>query len=242
MRIIGSGKVRIIRLAILLTIFLSACGPGESASPTDTSASLAITTPIFTPIPPTLISPTDAPESIVVEYEDPEGDCLNYDDIANACNPLGVDILTVTISKEGPLTIVFEVASTGFEGLRALPYFGMVVAIDLDRDPTTGFTSIWPESHGIGPELVFLWAIEGGVDSGLGFSQYAPDGSTTNGDSSLVEWSVLDDNHLQVVISEELLTSQSFGIAGDFTIYGVHDFFVDGGYITFPEGALILID
>lgn len=244
MKMIPREKFRMIAMVALLTVFLSACSTGESASPTDPPA------PTPPPLPATFtaVSPTDTPaptptsEAIVVEYEDPEGDCLDNNNLPTACTPLGVDILTVTITEASPLTIVIELAGDGFAGLNALNSFGVIIGIDIDRDLTTGHTSFWPEFHGLGPDLEIRWNNEAGEVSTQFVTHFAPDGATSEGDASLVVWTVLDDNHLQVVISDALITSTSIGISGDLFTGDLYDHFVDGGHVTFPEGEVVLVE
>jgi len=155
-----------------------------------------------------------------------------------ACSPLGVDILTVTISESSPLTIVLEVPEPEFEELRAGGIFGVTHRIDLDRDPTTGNTSFWLEFHLLGPDIEVHWSEENGEVVAEGVTLYAPDGAMIEGDASLALWTVLDDTHIQVVLSDEWADSPSVAIAGELFTPALYDHFVDGGHVTFPEGEV----
>ena len=234
-------KFRAFGLAALVAISLSACGGGEEVVPPDTPEPPSLP-PTFTPAPPTdTPAPTPTPEPIVVEYEDPEGDCLDNNNVPTACIPLGVDILSVTITQESPLTIVIELAGDGVAGLTELDSWGVIIGIDLDRDLTTGYTSFWPEFHGLGPDLDIGYSNRGGsVNQNV--RHYAPDGTRSDGDAGLAVWTILDDNHIQVVISDELITSASFGISGDVFVSNLYDHFVDNGHLTFPEGEVVLVE
>ena len=241
MNIFVPSKFRIVGLAAMLIILLSACGSAESTSPTDTPAPPP-PEPTSTSVPPTETpAPTPTPEDDGVVYEDPGSDCLDNGNVPTACVPLGVDILTVTITQESPLTIVIELAADGRAGVAEGDTLGVIFGIDLDRDMTTGYTSFWPELHGIGPDLDILWTDRGGFVS-QNVRLYAADGTRTDGDASLTVWTWLDDNHVQVVISDELLTSASFGISGDVYVTDLYDHFVDNGHLTFPEGEVILVE
>ncbi|MCH8094355.1 MAG: hypothetical protein IH953_07155 [Chloroflexi bacterium] len=240
-----------IRKLTLLVVFLaiaglvSACQSAASDPAVDDSPPTSPPPePTSAPALPTEIPPTSTPsasptpEPSVVKYEDPEGDCLNNANVPTACSPLGVDILTVTISEASPLTIIMEVAEPGFEELRAGGIFGVTHGIDLDRDPTTGNTSFWPEFHLLGPDIEVHWFEENGEVVAEGVTFYAPDGTMTEGDASLAVWTVLDDTHIQVVLSDELVDSPSVAIAGDLFTPALYDHFVDGGHVTFPEGEV----
>jgi len=234
-------KIRTIGLLLLLSILVAACGSADSAAPTDAPEAAATQTPA----PPTNMpapSPTPEPEPDFVEYVDPEGDCLDNNNAPTACFPFGVDILTVTISRESPLTIVLEIAEDGFDVLRAFGFYGVIFGIDLDQDATTGNTSFWPGFHGIGPDIEIHYFEEDGEVVAQGVTHYAPEGRETEGNADLVAWTVLDNNHIQLVLSEELVPDQSFSISGDLFTPDLYDHFVDDGHLTFPEGEVILVD
>ena len=233
-------RTYLIGLLLLFSILLSACGSADSPAPSEAPPEAEPTDP---PVPPTdtpAPSPTPAPE--LVEYTDPEGDCLDNNNNATACTPLGVDILNVTISRESPLTIVLEIAGDGFDGLRANGNFGVIFGIDLDQDLSTGHTSFWPGFHGIGPDIEVHYFEEDGVVVASGVTHYAPGGTETEGDASLITWTVLDNNHIQLVISEELVPDKPFSISGDLFTPDLYDHFVDGGHLTFPAGEVNLVN
>ena len=232
---------------LTLAMILAACGAEATDAPAgDAADEPAAAEPTEPPATPTEVPPTSTPaatptpEPLVVVYEDPEGDCLDNNNVPAPCIPTGVDILSATISEESPLTIVLEVVSPGFEELRSGGIFGMTYGIDLDQDPTTGHTAFWPDFHVLGPDLELHWFEDGGEVVAQGVSHYAPDGTMTEGDASLATWTVLDETHLQVVISDELITSPSFGLAGDLFTPNVYDHFVDEGHVTYPDGEVVL--
>lgn len=135
---------------------------------------------------------------------------------------------------------MIEIAEPGFKELRTNGIFGATFEIDVDRDPTTEHTSFWPEFHLLSPDIEVHWLEENGEVVAEGVTHYAPDGTMTEGDASLAVWTVVDDTHLQVVLSDRLIDSASIGIAGDLFTSLIHDHFVDNGHITFPGGDVIL--
>lgn len=247
MVLISARRNQLIGLLLLIGIFATACGAGGSPPPTEAPPESASTDP---PLPPTdtpapsatdipAPNPIIAPNSVV--YTDPEGDCLNDDNLPTACTPPGVDILSVSITSESPLTIVIELAADGFDGFSEDGSIGVVIGIDLDRDMSTGFTSFWPEFHALGPDVEIRWSDRGGFVN-QDIRLYAPDGTRSNGDATLAVWTFPDANHVQVVISSELVDSPSIGISGDVFTEGLYDHFVDDGHLTFPEGEVNLVN
>ena len=248
MRRIQNHELGLIPILFILAGLVSACGSPASDSDTVPSPSTPLPTsptdppPAPTDIPPTNTpAPSPTPEPLVVEYEDPEGDCLDNNNVPAVCSPAGVDILKVTISEESPLTIMIEVAPPGFEELKALDFFGLTFGIDVDRDASTGNAFFWPELHQLGPDIE-IHHIEGAGGVQEGITHYAPDGTMTEGDASQAIWTFLDDNQIQVVLSADLVNSPSIGVGGDLFAPGVYDHFVDGGHITYPEGEVILAE
>jgi len=248
MRRIQNHELRLVPILFVLAGLVSACGSAASDSSADQTPSTPLPPsptdppPAPTDIPPTSTpAPSPTPEPLVVEYEDPEGDCLNNDNAPVVCNPAGVDILKVTISEESPLTIMIEVAPPGFEELRALDFFGLTFGIDVDRDASTGNSFFWPELHQLGPDIE-IHHIEVGAEVQEGITHYAPDGTMSEGDASQAAWTVLDDTHIQVVLSNDLVNSPSIGVGGDLFAPGLYDHFVDGGHITYPEGEVVSVD
>ena len=238
--------LRPIAMLLIVAGLVSACGSAATDAPASQSPSAAApSSPTDPPPEPTEIPPTDTPaptptpELPVVVYEDPEGDCLDNNNVPAVCIPAGLDILRVTISEESPLTIMIEVALPGFEELQELDFFGLTFGIDFDRDATTGNTSFWPDLHLLGPDIE-IHHIESGGEILEGITHYAPDGTMTEGDASQAIWTFLDANHIQVVLSDDLVNSPSIGVGGDLFAPGVYDHFVDDGHITFPEGEVIL--
>ena len=238
-------------IATLLMVagVVSACGTPDSGPSAGQLPATAVPSaptdppPEPTEIPPTSTpAPTPTPEPPVVVYEDPEGDCLDNSNNPAVCNPVSVDILTVTVSEESPLTIILEIAEPGFEELRANGIFGATFGIDVDRDLTTGNTAFWPVFHLLGPDIEVHFFEENGEVVAEGVTHYAPDGTMTEGDASLAVWTVVDETHLQVVLSDGLIDSASIGIAGDLFTPLVYDHFVDDGHLTFPEGEVITAD
>ncbi|MCH7589054.1 MAG: hypothetical protein IIC78_13625 [Chloroflexi bacterium] len=242
-------KIRIGRLLLYVMLFIlaglvSACESATSKPATIEAPVVPSSTappPTATAIPPTNTpAPSPTPEPLIVEYEDPEGDCLDNSNVPAPCNPAGIDILKVTISEQSPLKILIEVAAPGFVELRANGMFGLTFGIDVDRDATTGHTTFWPEFHLLGPDIELHWIEENGEVVAEGVTHYAADGTSTEGDASQAVWTVLDDTHIQVVLSDDLINSPSIGIAGDLFTPTVYDHFVDAGHITYPEGEVIL--
>ena len=248
MRRIQNRELRLVPVLFVLAGLVSACGSAASDSSADQAPPTALPPsptdppPAPTDIPPTSTpAPTPTPEPLVVVYEDPEGDCIdNNSNAPTACNPAGVDILTVTISEESPLAIMIEVAAPGFDELRARGIFGVIFGIDVDRDATTGHTAFWPEFHLLGPDIELHWFEEGGEVVAEGITHYAPDGTMSEGDASQATWTVLDGTHIQVVLADGLVNSSSIGLGGDLNTPTIYDHFVDDGHITYPEGEVVL--
>ena len=220
-------------MGLLVGASLACALPGASApTPTPTPPPATATPPPSpTPVPPT---PTPAVDEVI--YEDPPGDCLSNDNAPAPCDPEGLDILTVTITRGSDISIMIELAGPV---LADLPFFGVIHGIDLDSNPTTGNTGFWPEFHGIAPDLEVHYFSENGTVQ-MGVTQYMPDGTPTELDASLAAWTLPDDSHVQVIISEELFPQESFSIAGDIFVDLVYDHFVDEGHLLFPAGDAIL--
>jgi hypothetical protein len=152
---------------------------------------------------------------------------------ASVCMPASTDILSVELTRAGPLTIVIEIAAPGEPELGT--DYSMSFGVDTDRDASTG-SKLW-RPNGIGPELEFDYFVRGGEVS-IEIYQYMPDGNVF-GVSTGAEWEWLDATHLQVVI-EALVGDRPFGIVGDLTTGNQFDHFVDGGQLLFPEGDVEL--
>ncbi len=246
MRIMKNRQLTLFAALLVFAGLVSACGSPSIDLPDEESPATALpAVPTEPPALPTEIPPTGAPpepataEPRVVVYEDPEGDCFNNSNVPAACSPPSVDILTVTISEESPLAIMIEVAEPGFDELRANGIFGVTFGIDVDRDPTTGNTAFWPDFHLMATEIELHWFEENGEVVAEGITHYAPDGTMTEGDASKAVWTVVDNTHLKVVLSEDLVTATTIGIAGDLFTPNLYDHFADEGYISYPEGEIV---
>lgn len=189
-------------------------------------------------LPTSTPAPTPTPTAEEVVYEDPEGDCLSSSDGSPVtCDPAGIDIVRVTITRGSSLTIVLELAANG---VADIPRYLLVFGFDLDRQATTGNTMAWPENHGIATDLEAVISSDAGQVQTFVF-RVGPDGTGEELDPTLAEWTVLDNNHIQVVISSVLIGDQSFNLAGDILGEVIFDHFVDNGHLQFPEGEVVLL-
>jgi len=240
---------RVLVVAAVFTLVVVACGgdtDSTTATTTDTAAttssssstasSLATTTSTTT----TTMATTTTPAGEFVRYEDPVDDCLDAATNAPAptCMPEATDILSVEITRASPLTIVLEIAEPGLPGLP--DEYQITIGLDLDLDPGTGIVDFWPEFHGIGPDLETDFF--GGPEDFF-VQAYSIEGQ--NGfillDPPPVEWTWLDETHVQVVFEMEFVGDGPFAIAGDLTTGNYYDHFVDNGHLLFPSGDVVLV-
>jgi hypothetical protein len=183
---------------------------------------------------------TTTPAGEFVRYEDPVDDCLDAatNEPAPTCMPEPTDILSVEITRASPLTIVLEIAEPGLPGLP--DEYQITIGLDLDLDPGTGIVDFWPEFHGIGPDLETDFF--GGPEDFF-VQAYSIEGQ--NGfillDPPPVEWTWLDETHVQVVFEMEFVGDGPFAIAGDLTTGNYYDHFVDHGHLLFPSGDVVLV-
>lgn len=207
---------------LFLALFISACA----------------TAPPPTPEPTATPAPTATPTVEEVTYEDPEGDCLlQSDNSPTTCDPAGIDIVHVTITRGSPLTIILELAANGVVNI---PRYLLVFGFDLDRQATTGDTMAWPENHALAPDLEVVFFSDAGEVQSFVVS-IGPDGTGEELDPALAEWAVLDNNHIQVMVSTDLIGDQPFNLAGDIFEEVIYDHFVDNGHLQFPEGEVVLL-
>lgn len=253
-------KMRLLLIAVTLLLFAAACGDGtgrtgaasdpfginqdstsSSTSGTSGSTSSSTTSSTTTTTSTTMATTTTQAGDHVV-YEDPAGDCLSgaTNEPAPSCMPVPTDILKVELTRASPLTVVIEIAPPGRPELGESYQF--TLGLDLDMDPQTGITDFWPEFHGIGPDLETDYF--GSSTSDEFFVQaYSIEGQ--NGfvllDPPPVEWTWLDDTHIQAVFEMEAVGDGAFGIAGDLFTGTYYDHFVDHGYLEFPSGDVHLV-
>lgn len=174
---------------------------------------------------------------VQVDYQHTARDCFSNDTAAPIkCDPPGLDILSAKLTRpnaNGPLTITVELAAG--QSVKSALLWGMTYAFDLDRSATTGLQDVYPSQHGIGPDLYLLYGQVNGELKQL-VRKYSPQGDPTDLDSSLAEWTWVDDTHLQVVVDPSLVPVERFNVVGDLTVQSMFDHFVEDGYLTFPEG------
>ncbi len=179
---------------------------------------------------------------VKMSYRHPSRDCLsNADGSPVTCNPPGLDILLVTVTRpdsKGPVTINLELAGKGVKDLRGLSLWALSYAFDLDRNVATGSREVYPSQHHIGPELTVLYGEVNGSVRPL-VQGFAPNGTKRDLDPSLVKWTFPDDNHIQVVIPGILIPVEQFYLVGDIVSNDMFDHFVENGYLTFPEGQAV---
>ena len=250
-------KMRPLLIAVALLLVAAACGDGtgdasdpfginqdstSSSTSGSTSGSTSSSTTSTTTTTTTTMATTTTQAGDHVVYEDPAGDCLSgaTNEPAPSCMPVPTDILKVELTRASPLTIVIEIAPPGLPELGESYQF--TLGLDLDMDPTTGITDFWPEFHGIGPDLETDYF--GSSTSDEFFVQaYSIEGQ--NGfvllDPPPVEWTWLDDTHMQAVFEMEAVGDGAFGIAGDLFTGTYYDHFVDHGYLEFPSGDVHLV-
>ncbi len=175
-----------------------------------------------------------------VTLKDSSGDCIaNADSSAVACKPVGLDMLSATVTRpdpKGPVTINLELAGNGVKDLKATSLWALSYAFDLDRDVATGGRQVYPTQHHIGPELALIYGEVNGSVKQL-IKKYSPVGTESDADISLAAWSFPDSNHIQVVISPSLIQVEQFYVVGDIANNDMFDHFVEDGYLTFPEGV-----
>jgi hypothetical protein len=254
-------KMRPLLIAVTLLLVAAACGDdgagrtGDASDPFginqdstssstsgSTSGSTSSSTTSTTTTTTTTMATTTTQAGDHVVYEDPAGDCLSgaTNEPAPSCMPQSTDILTVELTRASPLTVVIEIAPPGRPELGESYQF--TLGLDLDMDPHTGITDFWPEFHGIGPDLETDYF--GRSTSDEFFVQaYSIEGQ--NGfvllDPPPVEWTWLDDTHMQAVFEMEAVGDGAFGIAGDLFTGTYYDHFVDHGYLEFPSGDVHLV-
>ena len=213
---------------------------GDTTAQTSSSSSSSSTTMTTTSTTTTTMATTTTPAGEFVRYEDPVDDCLNATTNAPAptCMPESTDILSVEITRASPLTIVLEIAEPGLPGLP--DEFQITLGLDLDLDPGTGIVDFWPEMHGIGPDLESDFF--GGVEDFF-VQAYSIEGQNEfiRLDPPPVEWTWLDDTHVEVVFEMEFVGDGPFGIAGDLSTGDYYDHFVDHGHLLFPSGEVVLV-
>ncbi len=213
---------------------------GDTTAPTSSSSSSSSTSATTTSTTTTTMATTTTPAGEFVRYEDPVDDCLDAatNEPAPTCMPEPTDILSVEITRASPLTIVLEIAEPGLPGLP--DEYQITIGLDLDLDPGTGIVDFWPEFHGIGPDLETDFF--GGPED---FSVQAYSIEGQNGfillDPPPVEWTWLDETHVQVVFEMEFVGDGPFAIAGDLTTGNYYDHFVDHGHLLFPSGDVVLV-
>lgn len=176
-------------------------------------------------------------------YEDPADDCLNAttNEPAPTCMPTSTDLLTIEMTRASPFTIVMEIAEPGRPVLGETYQF--TLGLDLDENATTGYIDSWPEFHGIAPDLEADYF--GSSTSEEFFVQaYAIEGQNqfVMLDPVPVEWTWLDDTHMQAVFDMDAVGDGSFGIAGDLLTGDYYDHFVDHGHVVFSSGEVVLVD
>jgi hypothetical protein len=224
--------------AVVLLAGALACSPLASA-PANTPTTPP---PTETPIPLPTDTPTASPDEIV--FDDPDGDCiLNDAQVPVPCDPPEFDLLQVTIRRASPLVVILHFRRgdlTSGAGLSALADYTALHGLDLDRDATTGATGGWPEQHGVAPDILFVYQVDGGQATS-GIVQYARTGETTPLDSSLAEWVMVDPYTLQLVVSDGVVREADFGIAGDMLGPVFYDHYVDRGHLEFPSGDVVMV-
>jgi len=222
----------------VMGLVIAACASGTGGSTTSSSSAATTTTAAATTTTAVATTTTQAGE--FVRYEDPAGDCIRADNSGPApqCMPEALDILAVEITRASPLTVVIEIAAPGRPGLG--DSYQITLGLDLDMDPATGIVDFWPEFHGMGPDLESDYFGSGDeffvqAFSILGQNDYQPL------DPPPVEWTWLDDTHIQAVFAMEAIGDGPFGIAGDLVAGDYYDHFVDEGHLVFPSGEVVLV-
>ncbi|HZY44356.1 MAG TPA: hypothetical protein VFF70_06345 [Anaerolineae bacterium] len=218
--------------------------PTSTSRPTSTPRPPATLKPTKTATPEQTLAPTNAPFSgATISYVDPAGDCIdNNTSKYIICDPLGFDILTATVSRPSETAPLYIIVQLAGQGVADIPRYALMYAFDFDRDATTGDTK-FPPDHGIAPELEII------VDHGIGqagklniyVTQFAADGTKTNGDSTLVEYVVRADDNLAVVISPDLVPGNQFNMSADMIGSAMFDHIVDHGSLQFQEGTTALV-
>jgi len=244
---------RVLAVAAVLMLVAVACGDdtssttvatsdttAQASSSSSSSSSSTTTTPTTTTTTTTTTVTTTTPAGELVRYEDPVDDCLNATTNAPAptCMPVSTDILSVELTRASPLTILLEIAEPGLPGLP--DEFQITLGLDLDLDPETGIVDFWPELHGIGPDLESDFF--GGPEDFF-VQAYAIEGQNEfiRLDPPPVEWTWLDDTHVEVVFEMEFVGDGPFAIAGDLVTGDYYDHFVDHGHLLFPSGDVVLV-
>ena len=241
---------QVLVVAAIVMLVVVACGGDTSSTTTTTSdataqtpssSSSSSTSTTATSTTTTTMATTTTPAGEFVRYEDPVDDCLDATTNAPAptCMPGPTDILSVDITRASPLTIVLEIAEPGLPGLPDM--YQITLGLDLDLDPGTGIVDFWPELHGIGPDLETDFF--GGPEDFF-VQAYAIEGQ--NGfillDPPPVEWTWLDETHIEAVFEIEFVGDGPFAIAGDLATGDYYDHFVDHGHLLFPSGDVVLVD
>jgi len=240
---------RFLVVAAVLMLVAVACGDDTSSTTVATSdttaqasssSSSSSTSATTTSTTTTTMATTTTPAGEFVRYEDPIDDCLNATTNAPAptCMPVPTDILSVELTRASPLTLVLEIAEPGLAGLPDM--YQITLGLDLDLDPGTGIVDFWPEMHGIGPDLETDFF--GGPEDFF-VQAYSIEGQNQfiQLDPPPVEWTWLDDTHVQVVFEMEFVGDGPFAIAGDLVTGDYYDHFVDHGHLLFPSGDVVLV-
>ena len=240
---------RVLVVAAIVMLVLVACGDdtssttvttSDTAAQTSSSSSSSSSSATTTSTTTTTMATTTTPAGEFVRYEDPVDDCLNATTNASAptCMPEAIDILSVEITRASLLTIVLEIAEPGLPGLPDT--YQITLGLDLDLDPGTGIVDFWPEFHGIGPDLETDFF--GGPEDFF-VQAYSIEGQNEFIllDPPPVEWTWLDETHVQVVFEMESVGDGPFAIAGDLTTGNYYDHFVDNGHLLFPSGDVVLV-
>jgi hypothetical protein len=230
---------------LIVAVAALGCGLGPDliglgSGSTPTTATLPAPTTVAGSKTPQPAGSINYPAKVV--HQDASGDCiLNTNSSAAPCKPVGLDLLSVTVTRSGsslPVAITLELAGGGLRDLKSMPVWGLTYAFDLDRNVTTGLSNVYPSQHHVGPELTILYGeVNGSIKQII--KRYAPDGTESDADASLATWSFPDNNHIMVVVSPALIPVEQFYLVGDIVNNDMFDHFVEDGYLSFPEGDAV---